>query len=468
MRRRILLLVLSTTSFALVLLGVLLVTVIWRSTEQAAEEKVADVAAQTVASLESAFRISKIPATGPAAVGYIQQQVDSIASASRTIVTVTLPRGETVASGEPEGRTWSATVEDGGITVTSEIEVAAKAAQVGGQAVIVLVIGLVALGVAMVAAWFYTRRLMRPFDDFREFIASVATGDRRRLKERYGVAEIDMVAEVLDVGVSRFDDMIERERQATQDASHQLKSPLTAISLRLEEILTTDSLDVAREEAAVALAQVERLTGVVDEVVGVMRGQRSSMPIDVAVMALVDEQVEEWTPSFRAAGREIRVSGRADVVVHAEPGAQAQVLATLLENSLAHGAGPTTVRVRRTSGWAVVEVTDQGQGIADELVDRVFDRSVSGGSSSGLGLSVARTLLAADGGRLELLSARPAVFAVFLPAVDDDVDTESATAGAGGGQPASGRTAGEGADQAEVETAASSAASTSSGNTQRR
>lgn len=456
-----LLLVLATTSFALVLLGVLLVSVIWRSNATAAQEKVEDVAAQTATLLAAGYEISGERPSGPAAVADVQGVVDAIASSSRTIVTVTLPRGETVASGSSEGEVWTSTAEVSDFVVTSEIEVAAKAAQVAQQALIVVIIGLVALAVAMVAAWFYTRRLMHPFEDFREFVASIATGDRRRLKERYGVPELDMVAEVLDVGMGRFDDMIERERQATQDASHQLKSPLTAISLRLEEIMTTDSLDVARDEAAVALAQVERLTGVVDEVVGVMRGQRSSMPVDVSVMDLVDEQVEEWVPSFRAAGREIRVSGRADVVVHAEPGAQAQVLATLLENSLAHGAGPTTVRVRRTSGWAVVEVTDQGPGIREDLVDRVFERSVSGGSSSGLGLSVARTLVTADGGRLELLASKPAVFAVFLPAVDV-VDEVEPVRGEASPAPT------QAADQAVVDTAASSAASASSGNTQRR
>lgn len=463
MRRRILLLVFATTSFALLLLGVILVSVIWRSTVAAAQDRVEVTAALAASTVEEALEPPGASLENPATVQEIERLVEAVAVTSRTIVTAALPDGSTVSSGTAQGSVWSATATQQGVTATAQIEVATRAQQVAGQAVIVLVISLVALAVAMVVAWFYTRRLMRPFDDFRAFIATVATGDRRRLKDRYGVPEIDMVAEVLDTGVGRFDDMIERERQATQDASHQLKSPLTAISLRLEEIMTTDSLDVAREEATVALAQVERLTGVVDEVVGVMRGQRSSMPVDLDVMSLVDEQVEEWTPSFRAQGREIRVSGRSDVVVHAEPGAQAQVLATLLENSLAHGAGPTEVRVRRTSGWAVVEVADQGEGIPADLVDRVFERSVSGSSSSGLGLSVARTLVAADGGRLELLSARPAVFAVFLPAADADLpvpaSAPSSTDDVAGGASA---------DQAVVETAASSAASSSSGNTQRR
>lgn len=192
-----------------------------------------------------------------------------------------------------------------------------------------------------------------------------------------------------------------------------------------------------------------------------MRGQRSSMPTEFAVDAMVRDQVQEWLPAYRAAGRELQVSGRDGIRVVAETGAQAQALATLLENSLAHGAGLTTVRIRLSSGWAVIEVADQGGGVPPELEGRVFDRAVSGGGSSGLGLAVARTLVSGDGGRLELISARPAVFAIFLPALADDEPRAEQ------GAPSPVEPDVE-EDQAVVATAASSAASASSGNTQRR
>jgi signal transduction histidine kinase len=64
----------------------------------------------------------------------------------------------------------------------------------------------------------------------------------------------------------------------------------------------------------------------------------------------------------------------------------------------------------------VVEVSDEGAGVPAELAGHVFERAVSGGSSTGLGLAVARALAEADGGRLELVQQRPAVFALFLSA----------------------------------------------------
>lgn len=462
MRRRILVLVMSTTAFALVLLGVILMVVIWQLTSIATQARADSAASLVAVSVEGTLQ------SNPASVGPTPALI-GIAQSNDAYITVSVPEATkdgriypawTFVLGDPvQGGGWIGQGSDQDVEATAIISTSGKVAQVAGQGLIVLAIALVALGIATAVAWFYTRRLTQPFEDFKDFIASLSTGDRRGLKQRYGLPEVDMVAEVLDVGISRFDEMLERERQATQDASHQLKSPLTAISMRLEEITTTDDLDVAREEAAIALGQVERLAGVVDEVVGVMRGQRSSMPVDFAIDDMVQAQVTEWLPAYRAAGRGLQVSGREGIRVHAEIGAQAQALAALLENSLAHGAGVTTVRVRQTSGWAVVEVADQGEGVAPELEATVFDRTVSGARSSGLGLAVARTLVSGDGGRLELISARPAVFAIFLPAMAEAAE-----------QPVAVDSVEQVVQepQAVVEIAASSAASTSSGNTQRR
>jgi signal transduction histidine kinase len=473
-RRRILLLVLGTTAFGLLLFGAIIVTAIWSNTAAANRDR-ADLLAQRAANSVEA----SLPADGSFGQAQwvaVRSEMSGIAEAFNASVTITRPDGTVMTINGFDGPAWVSeivTVPEGapqgqGIEVAAAVSVDAKRAQVAGQALLILGIGLVTLAVTMTVAWFYTRRLMRPFDDFRSWITSVSSGDRRRLNQRYGVPEIDMVADVLDVGITRFDEMIEREREAAAHAGHQLKSPLTAISLRLEEVVATDDLDVAHEEGARALDQVERLSRVVDEVMDSMRGQRSSAPVDFAVVPLVEEQVAEWAEAFQSQGRDLRISERADVAVHAERGAQAQVLAALLENALVHGAGPTQVRVRRLSGWASVEVSDQGPGIPEGLEDSVFERGVSSSGSSGLGLTVARTLLAADGGRIELMSARPAVFAVLLPALEED-DVESA-APAVSAQPPRVVLEPEGPepDQAEVATAASSAAAGSSGNTQRR
>src|SRR5699024_5904744 len=90
--------------------------------------------------------------------------------------------------------------------------------------------------------------------------------------------------------------------------------------------------------------------------------------------------------------------------------------------------GRTTVKVRRNEHSTVVEVCDEGGGIDPELGTRIFERSISGRSSSGtgVGLALARTLVEDDGGRLELLTESPATFGVFLISApgEDAVDPE--------------------------------------------
>ena len=281
---------------------------------------------------------------------------------------------------------------------------------------------LLVLGVAILAAiaasavaFIQARRLARPLRDLATTAERLGSGDPRPRYRRYGIAELDRVAEVIDNTAERISRMLATERRLAADASHQLRTPLTALSMRLEEILSAQDMTSVKEEAAIALTQVERLTNVVQRLLTDARDtRRSNATARIDVDHVIRQQIFEWRPAFRSARRPIRVDGMRGLSAVVTPGAFAQILATLLENSLMHGAGPVLIRTRTTGGNVVVEVSDEGPGVPPELGARVFERSVSGRSSTGLGLTVARELAEADGGRLELLQQRPPVFAVFL------------------------------------------------------
>ena len=439
------LLVFSTTLFALVLLGVILVSVIWTSTTAAQQPRALATAKVAAAGIEDAVEAG-VSVTDEMVQGYVRDEA---------VLTVTLPDGRVVTSAAPpSGSVYRAEARAGEVTVVAEIPTWYIQSKLVQQTLLVVLTSLLALGVATVVAMFYARRLTQPLEDFAEVAGRIATGDRRPLGRRYGVPELDAVAEVLDAGVSGFNDLLENERRVTTEASHQLRTPLTALSLRLEEILASDDLDEVHAEATAALGQVERLTGVVDEVVGVSRGTRAVAQEPIDLDALVSSQATEWWPAFHAAHRSLVRLGSTGLVARGLPGAQGQALATLIENSLVHGGGTTSLRLRASGSWVVLEVSDEGPGVPAELETRVFERSVSGAHSSGLGLPLARTLVMADGGRLEMLSARPAVFAMFLPAHDP---------GREGSLPVSAD-----APQTVVASVSSPAAASSSGNTQRR
>src|SRR6516225_7787905 len=278
-------------------------------------------------------------------------------------------------------------------------------------------LALLAFGLAVVLALRQSRRLARPLQELAGAADRLGSGDARPLGRRYGVAELDRVAEGLDGSAQRISDMLAAEREFAADASHQLRTPLTALSMRLEEMVAAaDQPAVVREEGAAALVQTERLAEVVSQLLGRTRSPAGGSRKRVSIDDVVAQQVVEWDPAFRRKIRKLEVAGDKNLRAYGKPGTLSQVVATLLDNALVHGAGTVTIRTSRTPNSVVIEVRDEGKGVPAELVPRIFERSVSGApGGTGLGLSLARTVAAADGGQVVLVRPRPAVFALFLP-----------------------------------------------------
>ena len=287
--------------------------------------------------------------------------------------------------------------------------------------VIALVIGaaLIAFAAGIGMAVLQANRISRPLVYLAASAEQLGTGQVRPSLEPSGIEEIDLVAAELSRSADRLAGRLAAERQFAADASHQLRTPLTALTMRLEEISLVASEEPVREEARVSLEQVERLVRVVDDLLAASRRAQGGTTEAVQLAEVVHQQEEEWAPTFERAGRRLVLDVDASTQVLATPGALAQVLATLIENSLKHGAGTTTVRSRAggPSGGVVVEVSDEGAGVPDDLAPRIFERGATSGKGTGLGLALARDLASADGGRLELAQRRPAVFALFLAGV---------------------------------------------------
>lgn len=293
------------------------------------------------------------------------------------------------------------------------------------SALAVIGLGLLVAVVSVVVAVRESRRLTAPLEDLADTVERMTSEGTDVRANRYGIAELDALAEALDAGAERITELLEHERSLTVDASHQLRTPLTALSMRLEEIVAADSVDVAHEEAAAALEQVERLAGVVD----VLLVKRASERVPLGPLAVddvVQQQQVEWEPAFTAAGRRLVCGGEPGLVALAARGPVAEVVSGLLENSLQHGGGTTSVAGRRLEGAMCLEVADEGPGVPEELVNRVFERGVSGGQGTGRGLARARAAAESVGGQLRLVDARSARFALFLP-----TPQPAGTAGAG-------------------------------------
>ncbi|MCX5044517.1 HAMP domain-containing histidine kinase [Aldersonia sp. NBC_00410] len=288
-------------------------------------------------------------------------------------------------------------------------------------AVSLLVVASMAAGtsVAVVTA----KRLSDPLRDVAKRAARLGEGDFRPDPRRHGIAELDRVSDVLDSATVEIASRLQREHLLAADVSHQLRSRLTAVRLRLDELVEHPDPDVV-EEAQAAMAQVDRLTAAIDELVRASREDEANPATVVSVLDELRPVVAEWERPFEERGRRVLIYGDAALRSPVTGPRLREAAAVLIDNALVHGGGTCSVRVRdaKVAGRApriCVEVSDQGAGISDDLAPHIFDRGVSGAGSTGVGLALARALIEADGGRLELRQRKPALFAVFLTAAEN-------------------------------------------------
>jgi len=283
---------------------------------------------------------------------------------------------------------------------------------------ILVVLSVVAVLAGVLVASLQARKFAEPMTQLADRAERLGAGESRFEPLVTGIREVDRVSEVLARSAHQMTRSLASERDFASDASHQLRTPLTALLMRLEEISVTDDLGVVQEEAGIAIAQVERLTTVVDELLSRSRRGHDAPPPSVSLDSVIASLQREWQPAFEQAHRSVRVHGQRGLSVRATPVALSQVLSTLLENSLAHGRGTVDVEARRSGPSVVVEVSDQGDGVPSTIAPHIFERSVSTAHSTGLGLALARDLAEANGGRLELIQMQPAIFALFLSESD--------------------------------------------------
>ncbi|MET8559490.1 ATP-binding protein [Streptomyces flaveolus] len=421
MRRRLIQSTLAVVLVVIAVFGVSLVIVETRTISNSAQERVES----------EAVRLASIVDSRILAAENVNADVLRNPVSKDQYAVIRMPGKPPIEIGtEPEGDTIHYTQRgEEGETVTVQEPRSAVTREVGRTLLIIGLVALLAVVAAVLLAVRQANRLASPLTDLAETAERLGSGDPRPRHKRYGVPELDRVADVLDASAERIGRMLTAERRLAADASHQLRTPLTALSMRLEEITLTDDPDTVKEEATIALTQVERLTDVVQRLLTNSRDPRTGSAVTFDLDEVIQQQLAEWRPAYRSAGRAIVSSGKRHLQAVGTPGAVAQVLAALIENSLMHGGGTVALRTRVTGNQAVIEVTDEGPGVPADLGARIFERTISGRNSTGIGLAVARDLAEADGGRLELLQAQPPVFGLFLsrtpPArtLDDDRPT---------------------------------------------
>jgi signal transduction histidine kinase len=250
----------------------------------------------------------------------------------------------------------------------------------------------------------------RPLRRLEDVARRIAGGDMRARARLEGSREQRSLARSFNEMTERIARLLRLQRDFVADASHQLRTPLTGLRLRLEEARAVGQ-PPAVEQIDAAIAEVDRLSHTVEELLvlsrgGERQGMASGLDLDLVVQAALDR----WDAGAQSRGIRLERTPRRDPA----PGWASRpdidrALDALIENALNYSSRGARVEVGSAPG--VIEVSDRGPGIAPDEQEAVFERFHRGGAGragpagSGLGLSIARELAREWGGEVEL-SAR--------------------------------------------------------------
>ena len=270
--------------------------------------------------------------------------------------------------------------------------------------------GVVLATVALIG-WLLARSVTRPLEELGQAAERSGGGDlTARAPEDDGPPEVRQLAERFNAATVHLERMMRSHAEFVADASHQLRTPLTALRLRLEN-LDSDVGPQGRVNLEAALSEAERLGRLVDGLLELARADAGTLePGLVDVSAVCAARVGAWGPLGEEEG--MQVEGQIDPGISAWiiPGTLDQILDNLLDNALqAAPAGSVVLVTAREAGDVVlVSVADRGPGMAPAQMEAAFERfwTTKDEGGSGLGLPIVARLARASGGTASLV-ARP-------------------------------------------------------------
>ncbi|MGY1735038.1 ATP-binding protein [Geodermatophilus sp. SYSU D00684] len=271
-------------------------------------------------------------------------------------------------------------------------------------------LSLVVLLVVAVVGAVLARQVTRPVRLLEDAARDLADGRLgTRVPATAGPPELRSLAGTFNRTADQLERLLDSQRQFVADAAHQLRTPLTALRLRLENLERHLPPDQEPKLQA-AVAETDRLARLVESLLVLARADAGAVvPVPVDVADVVAGRLEAWRSAAGRRGVRLTAGPGVDATGTAVPGALEQVLDNLISNAVTASPPAGTVRVAvaaRPPGRVEVTVTDEGPGLGPEQRERAFDRfwraPDAPRAGSGLGLPIARRLAEAGGGTVEL------------------------------------------------------------------
>jgi signal transduction histidine kinase len=406
-RRR---LVVSTIAIVMVVLGAMAVPVgqiIQNSAEEQLDARLEQQAATIAAAVSDAAADGRVitddairDLLGPS------DGVQVVASDGRVIIDL-MPNGVTSA------RVSTRTAINGSI-VTMVTDADPLDASVRRQLLVLLFLAFGGIAAAAGLAAVQGHQLARPLEKLASRATRLGTGDfSRQPPIRTHIPEIDDIGNSLDTSASRLDTLLGNERHFTADATHQLRTGIAGIAMRVEIMTMRPEPEVAAE-ARTILEQTDQLNRTIDDLLAVARNRTDSDRVPFDLEDLVDAHVADWMPRFTADRRRLVVSRNSPAVVLGTKGLAGQVIDIMLDNALRHSSAAVHVRIDGSS----VTVIDYGPGMSELEARTAFDGPVDPAARHGRGLPLARRLAHVDGATLTIAKLKP--FAIEFRLVRND------------------------------------------------
>ncbi len=275
----------------------------------------------------------------------------------------------------------------------------------------------VSIAMAFVAAFLLASVIARPLTNLRRATDLFAQGDISTKVEEQGPIETRQLAKSFNAMAGRVEDMLSRQRSFAGDAAHQIRTPLTALRLRLEQAgnSLSSSPEMANQHIEAALNETNRLTNLTEQLLRLARIEGAVLETEeFDVTELLNEICDEW--SFLAAEKGVELLNEANGTIRCRTNRMAlrEIITIYIDNAIEHAPNKSKITLLASQKHDLLEITvrDQGSGLSSEQRERAFDRfwrgvatqtASSTSQGSGLGLAIAAQLATASNMQLELV-----------------------------------------------------------------
>ena len=269
----------------------------------------------------------------------------------------------------------------------------------------------VAAAVGYVLAW----RLARPFQKLTLMADDLWRGELDTEIPHFAIREADAISRAMRTSAIQLKALARKEGEFASNASHQLRTPITALHLELEDLAVWDETPpIVAEELRRSVLELDRLSEAVTSLLDMARGNEVTAGPAIDVSALAIDAAARWRPQVTAVKRRITAVTPGVVMMNTARGRVNQILDVLMENSIKHGVGRIELVVTELDAHTRLRVNDLG---TSKIDNSVFARRVRGSDSDGegIGLSIAAELARSLGGYLVVGDSPTMSFDLMLP-----------------------------------------------------